>query len=224
MMNAAAGIFLAARRKKGWTNSYVTDGLIAMWDGEWNAGGGVHDPAATTWVDLSGTGNDLTVTAPAYFDANSFHVNRVYRAAYLPASFIGGTIWTLEFCGREMKNDGGIAFGIGYPRYIAHGTNYIECFGRNGHGFVVENEETFSGGMVYVNVDNAYGKLYKNGVAVSSTVLGPYYSSLGTNGFGPRNGYNSSAVVHCVRAYSRALTAEEIEANYAVDKARFNLP
>ena len=26
-----------------WTNPYVTDGLVAMWDGEWNAGGGVHD-------------------------------------------------------------------------------------------------------------------------------------------------------------------------------------
>jgi hypothetical protein len=27
-----------------------------------------------------------------------------------------------------------------------------------------------------------------------------------------------------VRLYSRALTADEIAANYAVDKARFNLP
>ena len=32
---------------------YVQNGLIAMWDGEWNAGLGVHDPNATTWVDLS---------------------------------------------------------------------------------------------------------------------------------------------------------------------------
>jgi hypothetical protein len=28
----------------------------------------------------------------------------------------------------------------------------------------------------------------------------------------------------CIRIYSRALTAAEIAANYAIDKARFNLP
>ena len=28
-----------------WINPYITDGLIAMWDGEWNAGGGLYRPA-----------------------------------------------------------------------------------------------------------------------------------------------------------------------------------
>jgi hypothetical protein len=37
------------------------------------------------------------------------------------------------------------------------------------------------------------------------------------------NGYYSG-LIHSVRLYSRALTADEIAANYAVDKARFNLP
>lgn len=36
----------------GWHNPYVTDGLVAMWDGEWNAGGGVHDHQAEEWIDL----------------------------------------------------------------------------------------------------------------------------------------------------------------------------
>ena len=39
-------------------NPYVTDGLVLFFDGEWNAGFGVHDPAATVWKDLSATGND----------------------------------------------------------------------------------------------------------------------------------------------------------------------
>lgn len=30
--------------------------------------------------------------------------------------------------------------------------------------------------------------------------------------------------IYHIRAYSRALTADEIAHNYAVDKARFNLP
>ena len=45
----------------GWQNPYITDGLVAMWDGEWNAGWGVHDAAATTWKDLVGT-RDATMS------------------------------------------------------------------------------------------------------------------------------------------------------------------
>ena len=30
--------------------------------------------------------------------------------------------------------------------------------------------------------------------------------------------------IYCVRLYSRALTADEVAHNYAVDKERFNLP
>ena len=41
-------------------NPYVTDGLVLCFDGEWNAGFGVHDPAATVWKDLSASGNDAT--------------------------------------------------------------------------------------------------------------------------------------------------------------------
>ena len=36
-------------------NPYVADGLVAWWDGLWNAGLGVHDAAATVWKDLAGT-------------------------------------------------------------------------------------------------------------------------------------------------------------------------
>ena len=39
---------------------------------------------------------------------------------------------------------------------------------------------------------------------------------VGTSGFAMK--------VHSIRIYSRALTAAEIAANYAIDKARFNLP
>ena len=32
----------------GWKNPYVTDGLVAMWDGEWNVGGGVISATAAS--------------------------------------------------------------------------------------------------------------------------------------------------------------------------------
>lgn len=35
-------------------NPYITDGLVAMWDGEWNAGFGIHDSTSITWTDCIG--------------------------------------------------------------------------------------------------------------------------------------------------------------------------
>ncbi len=43
---------------------YVTDGLIAWYDGIWNAGLGVHSLMTTTWKDLAG-GNDATQRLPS---------------------------------------------------------------------------------------------------------------------------------------------------------------
>lgn len=56
---------------------YVTKGLIAMWDGEWNAGYGIHDPNATVWKNLvegspfgngERTGTGLTTLLPIWTD------------------------------------------------------------------------------------------------------------------------------------------------------------
>ena len=38
------------------------------------------------------------------------------------------------------------------------------------------------------------------------------------------NSWGYTGQYHCLRLYSRALTAAEIAHNYAIDKARFNLP
>ena len=37
-----------------WHIPYITDGLVACWDGIENAGAGVHNPAATVWKDIVG--------------------------------------------------------------------------------------------------------------------------------------------------------------------------
>jgi len=55
------------------------------------------------------------------------------------------------------------------------------------------------------------------------------FNQMNYNGFGI-DGWNNNAThafrgkIYCVRLYSRALTADEIAANYAIDKIRFNLP
>ena len=44
----------------GWENPYVKNGLVAMWDGEWNADGGKHDSEFNGLKDLSGNKQDIS--------------------------------------------------------------------------------------------------------------------------------------------------------------------
>ena len=54
---------------------YVTDGLVARWDGIDNAGTGTHNPNATAWKDLAGN-LDLTLTgASGWAGGNSLKLN-----------------------------------------------------------------------------------------------------------------------------------------------------
>ena len=65
MLGARTG---AWAKENGWKNPYVTDGLIAMWDGEWNAGGGVHNPNATNWIDVVSGRIAKGIGNPAFSD------------------------------------------------------------------------------------------------------------------------------------------------------------
>ena len=52
-------------------NPYVTDGLVAMWDAEWNTGFLKHDPASIVWKDLVGS-SDMTAAAGIDYRQNQF--------------------------------------------------------------------------------------------------------------------------------------------------------
>lgn len=53
--------------------SYVQDGLVCMWDGVENVGYGVHDGAATGWVDLVG-GLRIPLCRDAFFTDDSLQI------------------------------------------------------------------------------------------------------------------------------------------------------
>ena len=53
------GARTAAWAKYGYAaKDYVQDGLVAMWDGEWNAGAGIHDDMQRV-VNLASTDDTL---------------------------------------------------------------------------------------------------------------------------------------------------------------------
>ena len=75
---------------------------------------------------------------------------------------------------------------------------------------------------------NSYRNAFNGQIVdkTSSIKTSGYYESQYISLFGryPVTDYGGHGKIYCLRFYSRALTADEIAANYAVDKKRFNLP
>lgn len=81
------------------SQSYIiAGGWIAQWDGIDNAGEDSHDPSATTWKDLKGTGTyDFTLENGASFDKDSLVVpNPINRAAVVSSMIPWESIKTSE--------------------------------------------------------------------------------------------------------------------------------
>ena len=232
--------------KMMWTGytarDYVQNGLIAMWDGIENAGWGVHDPNATVWKDLSGKGNDFTIEHGVFTsDALDSEVNsmndNVQACAVESAEIqtaLRNNILTVEIVSQTlaMNNRRGL-FGLtSKTSFITSaGMYYVSISGfpgwicwRGSYRLNVQNFSTkrttsfvFSGTTSEFYTDGLYKA--KNTSGTGSNSVGSFgLNTVGTNGGKGRIIYNS------VRLYSRAITAEEIAANYAVDTARFNLP
>ena len=97
--------------------SYIQKGLVACYDGIENAGAGVPDPHATTWVDLTGNGNDGTVGSGITWAANgwvntseAFVVKPILVGSGL-AAVTGSETFTMEFTGTRGSTTRATIFG-----------------------------------------------------------------------------------------------------------------
>lgn len=221
---------IGSRSMFGWRNPYVTDGLIAMWDGEWNAGGGVHDPAATTWVDLAGErdfslygvgvcdnhmvfGSNSYATASPVFQSSDMMTLEVimevksatsapcYMSFFNRGSYVGDMFWYSKGC---------IAWGVSKAQTRVESACAIKgraTWSLSAHSFVRPNAP------------------YVNGLPVGPDSISEYYGSPRARGLviNPTTSWTFSGDIYSIRIYNRSLTAEEIAANFAVDNARFNL-
>lgn len=243
---------MLAARTAAWAKSgggmptardYVQDGLIAMWDGIENAGWGVHDPNSTVWKDLI-HGIELVSQGGNAWGDNYLQVNEQWitkqktdfdylETAFIEAPVISGGGYTIEFCGLIDSDSGKNVFGDRYINvsifvsqnllngWLGTGEDTKSSLTINEDGcvsFIVRNTGGGFENVSYVNgmVSNEYSRTsYHNGKISSLFGVGKgEYTSWG----GATGKYRS------VRMYSRSLTAEEIAHNYAIDKARFNLP
>ena len=213
-------------------NDYVQDGLVAMWDGIENAGWGVHDPNATTWKDLIGSCN-LTLYSSMCAPADNALVctkstaaqDGAYTIAQIPAYTTAEAVFRVDeasgtykeyavFCDRNK----GI-FGNNWKYQIftcSRPRVYVSAEGLMAQGAVVALSWDTSARIA----------TYNGGTAKNSTTYAAVFPT--SNRFSVCGCTSASlsfhGAIHSIRLYSRALTADEIAHNYAVDKARFNLP
>lgn len=269
MLIAARNAILAGGG--GWKNPYVTDGLIAMWDGEWNAGPGKHDASATVWKDLAGSYDVYTDEADCNgtFTANGlrchgdklaakgdldnilpFNVNAEIEAVVtFPSAVTTASNFSMfYFCGggqgsneareptasrnvlwvdtRAQYSRFGTAFvGAGYALFRfsgsipagTHSLRYPKCAYPGNYGNIPENRPWVDNAQMLTTV-SAQGSTAWNGGGSRITFGGAQAADnsilqLAFDGF----------VINAIRWYSAELTNEQRQANYAVDKARFNL-
>lgn len=226
MLLGARQFFAARKAAPAWTNPYVSDGLVAMWDGEWNAGGGVHDPNATTWKDLIG-GIELDIGSNSFGDKwfNSTQAVGAQSASESINLFQG----TIEFVCESNTSSSSCFFRLGgYVGGYALGIFYTKP--RTGDPYVCGIVQDIS---AYINlVDVRHIAVTYNGTgvrmllnAVPVETFSGGTRAYGTVSIGGAGGRTSplNGKVYCARAYSTILTDVQLAANYAVDKERFGL-
>ena len=237
--------------KQGKTaRDYVQDGLVAMWDGIENAGWGVHDPNATVWKELI-SGTDCAIVGDLstnYEWANNSLVRItetrgyfIYDASELLQDAFRAATFTIEVTTSQPVNNASWqaqVVNICRKSHLdAYSQGIIARWRRenngtmgtlssatypSGAGLTLATTDalatfacTYNAGQYISYLD---GEQKSTGSATPDSTIDGVFVRLGSINYGFRGHY------HFVRLYSRALTADEIAANYAIDKERFNLP
>lgn len=237
-----ASSMLAARQTilggTKWQNPYDAGTLVAMWDGEWNAGPGRHDANATVWRNVVPGAPSLVISGFShYWDAHSLRpaeatqqINSgnpdVSAMPYTSEGMLLSSNFTIEVV--LLSNSSAFRRWSSKPW-----TNRFESWKPSGQyleriydtriGANISNEGCYFATRrtgtrhIFTFYDVSGAKTSSTGTISSAS-----YVYNGVLAFAAR--LDKDDQIFAIRIHSRALTDDEIAANYAVDKARFNLP
>lgn len=217
---------------------YVDNGLILYLDGENNVGSNSHSEIANTWYDLSGNKNNGTIRGATwkenslYFDGTDDYVSPSkmnYSNISMEAVVSYG-----EISSGEMSIIGNLENGgYGLLKSSSSTTNgfQVNIDGADSVAQSTQNIQTDKRYYLSGNYDGNTINLFENAQKYSTTKTGTITTTqndtvmmIGANPSGSNSdGAYFKGNIYCVRVYNRALTDEEIQINYSIDKYRFNI-
>ena len=243
-VRSSLGADNGSKAAEGWTNPYVTDGMIAMWDAEWNAGGGVHDSSLFAIRDLVGS-SDIALSSDCVIGSNSISFTPSNPDVLNVCGGITHDIENLPEIGEPVTNEavGTLTGGGGWDawRFIfayrdgcafCYNTRFGIYFGKYRNS---ESSKDMVGG--FSAIDSATHTLSYSSRTVAWNdfyyyINGQEYTAGGQNmTYTPSDSkvriltstIASTMAFNTLRIYNRSLTAAEIAENHSVDKERFGL-
>lgn len=220
-------------------NPYVTKGLVAMWDGEWNVAFGRHDEKTKVWKDLIGK-NDCIPNGTPSFSRNSslfdgqfcwqMNISPDFQKILNSDNFSVEVV--LRFSDKATFDNEGVV-GIG-----PSGSRSLWCFAGAApmSGNATLNFQV-KGGKVVRTWKNQGKLVGVQTLSLTSTTAGlqsyvsakasgegaPGATPVQTLGYlGCIEGYaRMQGEIFSVRVYERALDARELLQNYTIDRHRF---
>lgn len=215
-------------------NPYVTDGLVSMWDAEWNCVLGLHSIDTNKWNDIV-SGYDIELASgniPTWEEkANVINgkwgivnpeLQALFKAANknnlsyelcfsaLPYNIKGTVLGFNDKLIGIIANASSIGDWCWSVQWI-HPTKFETT--RKGTLSVVRNGQT-SRTDVYADGETFGGKTSSSGDPTGKT-FGIGY------GYDQWNNAPTNIKIHCIRLYNRMLTADEIQKNKDIDANRF---
>ena len=213
---------------------YVQDGLVAQWDGLDNVGTGVHNPNATVWKNLAGTGSiyDLTLTNSATWNAEGRALVANGLSAFAPAT--APEYKTIEVVCKRTSSEGRILFNSGYKtRFVLFdkGSTMRTYFtgDTSSEKTTLQMLQQFSPSEI-----NFFAARYDDNGNVASVFKdanqreeGMYYNEwnagkgITVGGRISTSDYPWYGEVYAIRLYNRRLTKAELARNCRIDCKRF---
>jgi hypothetical protein len=212
------------------TKGYVTEGLVGFFDGSNNLGN-KHDKESTTWKDLSGSGNDITVILNEKCKWNDNGYFNDSTKVYLPQSLtdlINSNEFTVEIVLNNFT-----AKGYEFNTIMNCDNDNFSLFRRVANNVMEFKNNTnarpvslggtgldYLASRVTLTITYKVGgksTMYINGELIDSKNA---VNAIGANKmfFGHDNSTrNFSADYEYIRFYNRELSAEEVSKNYSED-------
>lgn len=229
-------------RDNYFASDYIRDGLVAMWDGLETGGFGITQFGQSnfSWVNLA-TGEPLATNQNTVAYEDGVGVEAVFGFSARPFSMPENSAsWTIEYValfygpdsnGRSsfIRSDNTDSYY--YPTFLGPDTSQATIMIAGGYSYqtvlTVPVASDYRESATIVRDNSGHRTVIRcNGIEATGNG-NPNITVFPSSSFtfvDRRSDLGYPARLHCVRAYNRALTADEIAYNYSIDKVRFNLP